>query len=117
MKKAMTGTSWTPDCPVRLADLSAVRVTYFGFDNTVHDGIIVLHKRFAEDALAVFDELYAIRFPINNVAPWCYYCRKADDTPEEWSGHAYGIAIDVNPLAGGRKGPVPVYRAMTAKER
>jgi D-alanyl-D-alanine carboxypeptidase len=112
-KKRMTGTSWNSDCPVRLEDLSAVKVTYVGFDGATHEGEIIIHKRFANDVLAIFDELYAIRFPINKVAPWeeygpdvyaekditvGYYCRKADDAPGEWSGHAYGVAIDINPL-------------------
>jgi D-alanyl-D-alanine carboxypeptidase len=113
MKKEMTGKSWNSGCPVSLEDLSAVHVTYFGFDSATHEGVIVVHRRFAKEALAIFNELYAIRFPINKVAPWeqygpdvyaekditvGYYCRKADDAPDEWSGHAYGVAIDINPL-------------------
>lgn len=113
MRREMTGSSWTTGCPVGLEDLAAVRVTYFGFDSATHEGVLVVHKRFAADALAIFNELYAIRFPINKVAPWeqygadvyaeqditvGYYCRKADDSPDEWSGHAYGVAIDINPL-------------------
>ncbi len=89
-----------------------LQVTYFGFDSVTHQGPLVVHKRFAEEALAIFDELYAIRFPINKIAPWeqygpdvyaenditvGFYCEKADDAPDEWSGHAYGVAIDINP--------------------
>jgi hypothetical protein len=27
-----------------------------------------------------------------------FYCEKADDAPTEWSSHAYGMAVDINPL-------------------
>jgi hypothetical protein len=112
MRAAMTGKSWKPGCPVPLDDLAAIRVTYFGFDGRTHQGILVLHKRFAAEAAQIFDEFYKVRFPINKVAPWenygpdiyaeqditvGFYCEKADDAPTEWSGHAYGVAIDLNP--------------------
>jgi len=112
-RAAMTGKSWKPGCPVPLEDLSAVQVTYLGFDRATHEGTLVVHKRFAADASKIFQELYAIHFPINKVSPWenygpdvyaeqditvGFYCEKADDAPNEWSGHAYGLAIDINPL-------------------
>jgi hypothetical protein len=113
MRTAMTGISWKPGCPVSLDDLRVVRVPYFGFDEQSHEGNLVVHKRFAAEALTIFQELYAIHFPINKVAPYeeygpdiyaerditvGFYCRKAQDSPGEWSGHAYGVAIDINPL-------------------
>jgi hypothetical protein len=111
MRAAMTGKSWKPGCPVPLNDLAAVRVTYFGFDGLTHDGMVVVHKRFAAEALQIFQELYDVRFPINKVSPWedygpdvyaaeditvGFYCQKAQDAPV-WSAHAYGVAIDLNP--------------------
>jgi hypothetical protein len=113
MRAAMTGKSWKPGCPVSLDDLAAVEVRYFGFDNVAHTGTLVVNKRFATDVSKIFQELFAIHFPINKVSPWeiygpdvyaegditvGFYCEKADDAPDEWSGHAYGIAIDINPL-------------------
>ena len=113
MRVAMTGKSWKPGCPVPLDDLAAVQVTYFGYDGLAHEGTLVVHKRFAADASKIFQELYEIRFPINRISPWenygpdiyaeqnitvGFYCEKADDAPNEWSGHAYGVAIDINPL-------------------
>jgi D-alanyl-D-alanine carboxypeptidase len=112
-RSAMTGKSWKPECPVPLDDLAAVEVTYFGFDAQTHHGTLIVHKRFASDASKIFSELYAIHFPIHKVSPWenygpdvyaeqditvGFYCEKADDAPDEWSGHAYGVAIDLNPL-------------------
>jgi hypothetical protein len=112
MRTAMTGKSWKPGCPVPLDDLRAIRVTYYGFDSQTHRGTLILHKRFAAEALQIFDELYAIHFPINKVDPWVnygpdvyaekditvgFYCERAQDAPSEWSGHAYGVAVDFNP--------------------
>ncbi len=113
-RAAMMNKSWTPGCPVPLDDLASIQVTYFGFDHLTHVGTLVVHKRFAAEVYAIFEELYAVRFPINRISPYenykpggesaerdvtvGFYCRKAQDAPNEWSGHAYGIAIDINPM-------------------
>jgi hypothetical protein len=112
-QKAMIGKAWNPGCPVPLADLVAVSIRYVGFDGATHDGVIVIHKRFGADVADIFNQLYAIRFPIHNVSTYenyevgksgysdatvGFYCRKAQDAPTEWSGHAYGAAIDINPI-------------------
>jgi hypothetical protein len=111
-RAAMTGKSWKPGCPVSLDDLASVRVTYWGFDNQTHQGTIVLHKRFAQEAYDIFGQLYSARFPIYKIDTWenygpdvyaeqditvGFYCERADDDPTQWSSHAYGLAIDLNP--------------------
>lgn len=112
-RAAMTGKSWQDGCPVSLDDLAAVSVTYFGYDGETHKGTLVIHKQLAEDASAIFDELYKAKFPIDKVVPWeaygsrvyaqqndtvSFYCEKAQDDTTHWSSHAYGYAIDINPL-------------------
>jgi D-alanyl-D-alanine carboxypeptidase len=111
-RTAMTGKSWRPGCPVPLDDLASVRVMYWGFDNQTHQGTLILHKRFAPEAAQIFEQLYAVHFPIRKVDLWSsygsgvyaeqdvtvgFYCQKADDDPTQWSSHAWGIAIDLNP--------------------
>lgn len=113
VREAMTGRAWKPGCPTPLEDLVAVTVPYLGFDGAPHQGIVVIHKNFAEDLLAVFRELYAVKFPFATITTYehyeigksaysdatvGFYCRPAQDAPGEWSGHAYGAAIDINPL-------------------
>jgi len=112
MQSAMIGKSWSPGCPVPLDDLRAVHVSYVGFDAQTHSGIVVAHKRFAQAVEDIFSELYRARFPIHKIDLYDdygskyaenditvgFYCRKADDDPSEWSSHAYGMAIDINPL-------------------
>src|SRR5262245_32655312 len=39
----MTGVSWRPGCPVPLADLRLVQLTYWGFDGTARTGELVAH--------------------------------------------------------------------------
>jgi hypothetical protein len=112
-RAAMTGKSWHVGCPVALNDLAAVQVTYFGFDHGTHTGTIVVHKQLASDVALVFDELYNASFPLHRVSPWenygsrvyaeqddtvGFYCEKAQDDTKHWSSHAYGYAVDINPL-------------------
>lgn len=112
MAAEMTGVSWRPGCPVVLADLRLVRLTYFGFDGVTHRGELMTHKDVAPAIVRVFRHLYAARFPIRKMVRIDAYggsddasmaddntsmfnCRKAWGSTK-WSVHAYGKAIDVN---------------------
>jgi D-alanyl-D-alanine carboxypeptidase len=121
--KRMTGVSWTRGCPVPLRDLRMVTLTHWGFDRKVRTGRLIVHEDVARPILGVFRELYAGRFPIRRIVPVDAYdasdfrsieadntsafnCRYVDGT-RRWSEHAYGRAIDVNPIenpyvSGGR---------------
>jgi D-alanyl-D-alanine carboxypeptidase len=103
-------------CPMPPAQLRLVRVRYRGFDGSAHVGSLVVNRRVAGDAIAVFRRLYAARFPIRRMVPMSAYrgnddaslaadntsafnCRAAvGSTTRSWSMHAYGLAIDVNPV-------------------
>jgi len=112
--RRMVGTSWHRGCPVALADLRLVTATYWGFDKRAHTGRIVVHRDVAADVLAVLRRLYASRFTIRRMVPVDAYggsdyrsieadntsafnCRYVDGTTR-WSEHAYGRAIDLNPI-------------------
>lgn len=101
-------------CPVSLADLRHVVVTRVGFDGRAHRGELVVHADVASDVVDVFSALYADRFPIermllideyggdddrsmagNNTSG--YNCRRVAGR-STWSDHAYGRAIDINPV-------------------
>jgi hypothetical protein len=120
--------SWRPGCPVGPADLRRVRLTYWGFDRRVHPGTLVVHEDVAGELRSVFARLYAARFPIRRMRMVDVYggndrrSMAADNTsafncryamapgPRRWSAHAYGKAIDVNPVenpyvSGGRVSP------------
>jgi hypothetical protein len=122
------GASWRPGCPVGVEQLRRLAVEYWGFDDQRHAGALVVHASVATDVLKAFDRLRAEHFPIRRVEPIDAFggsdeasmdadntsgfnCRYAvADGPPRWSRHAYGKAIDVNPvenpyLQGGKVQP------------
>jgi D-alanyl-D-alanine carboxypeptidase-like protein len=114
MQAAMTGVSWHPGCPVGLSELRLLTLTYRGFDGRDHTGRLIANRDAAAALVAVFRRLYAARFPIRRMEPVDRYggddyrsieadntsafnCRAATGSTR-WSNHAYGRAIDVNPI-------------------
>ena len=106
--------SWRAGCPVGPAQLRRVRVLHWGFDGRVHRGTLDIHVSVATAVVRVFRRLYAARFPILRMRPVDAYranddrsmaadntsafnCRFVSGT-RRWSLHAYGRAIDVNPV-------------------
>jgi len=109
----MTGQSWHAGCPVSLDDLVAVHLDYVGFDNAVHEGVLVVHRRVASQVVTIFAALFQDGFEIERMQPYDdfpvgkyaasndtvgFYCRPAQDDPGSFSWHAYGLAVDINPL-------------------
>ncbi len=114
LRETMTGVSWRPGCPVGLDDLRLVRARHWGFDGRSRTGRIVVHRDVARDVASVLRRLYAVRFPIRRMVPVDAYgasdfrsieadntsafnCRTVEGT-SRWSEHAYGRAIDLNPI-------------------
>jgi len=121
--------SWRPGCPVAPEGLRRLRLAYWGFDGKRHLGELVVAGSAVGEVTRVFGRLYAARFPIRRMRPVEAYggsderSLAADNTaafncrpvvgpgPRRWSTHAYGLAIDVNPvenpyLEGGRVHPL-----------
>jgi hypothetical protein len=113
-RQLMRGNSWHRGCPVALRDLRLVRLTYWGFDREAHRGRLVVHRRWADEMVTVFRRIYRARFPIRRVRlvdrygaddetsmrhdnTSAFNCRYVAGTTT-WSQHAYGRAIDVNPV-------------------
>jgi hypothetical protein len=108
--------SYRLGCPVTPPQLRLVRVSHWGFDGKRRIGSVVVRSAVARDIVAVFRRLYAARFPIRRLRPIDAYKARdaaslaADNTsgfncryaiapgPKRWSAHAYGLAIDVNPV-------------------
>ena len=106
--------SYRAGCPVPPAQLRTVRVSYWDFGGRAREGAIVVSRRVATDVVAVFRQLWAARFPLRRLEPVSAY-RGSDDASmaadntsgfncrfvggtSRWSMHAYGEAIDVNPV-------------------
>lgn len=114
MRATMTPTSWRPGCPVSLDDLRLVSLTYLGFDGKAHRGRLIVNRDATTAIVGAFRTLYNGRFPIRRMVPVDAYggddfrsieadntssfnCRSATGSTH-WSNHAYGRAIDVNPI-------------------
>lgn len=113
-RAAMTPSVWRPGCPVGLGQLRLVTVLRYDFRGRVRPGRLVVHKDVAQDVVAIFRRLYVAKFPIRWMAPIerfggsdyrsieadntsGFNCRYVDGTTR-WSNHAYGKAIDINPI-------------------
>ena len=106
--------SYRAGCPVGPSELRALDVSYRDFRGRPRTGTIVVARRVAADIVTVFRRLWRARFPIRRLRPLSAY-RGSDDASmaadntagfncrfvggtSRWSRHAYGEAIDVNPV-------------------
>ena len=113
---------WHPGCPVPLSDLRVLTVSYWGFDSRAHTGQLVVNRHAAGPLSRVFRRLYKLHFPIRHMRladsygparsgppdgdiSGSFECRQAVPSPcsggsgtGSWSEHAYGKAIDLNPI-------------------
>jgi hypothetical protein len=113
---------WHSGCPVPLTGLRLLTVTAWGFDGKRYRGQLVVNERFALSLAKVFRRLYALRFPVRDStlaanygsprerarhpdASGSFECRQAVPSPcaggngtGSWSMHAYGEAVDLNPV-------------------
>jgi hypothetical protein len=114
LKKRMTGSSWHRGCPVPIRRLRLVRVSYQGFDGDRHIGRLVANKDAVADLTGALRSMYRAGFKIHRMHlvdrygandrrsmradnTSAFNCRRVSGT-DSWSEHAYGRAIDINPV-------------------
>jgi D-alanyl-D-alanine carboxypeptidase-like protein len=114
-RRRIKGSSWHPGCPVGLDDLRLLRLTHWGFDGQVHSGRLVVHRAAAAAVITAMRSLYRHRYPIRRMRlvdaygaddhrsmaadnTSAFNCRFINGQPGVWSQHAYGKAIDINPV-------------------
>jgi hypothetical protein len=114
LRARMTGVSWHRGCPVPLSKLRLLTLSYRGFDRRSHSGQLVVNRSVATRVVGVFRKLYRANFPIRRMRlidayggsdfrsieadnTSAFNCRRATGSTS-WSNHAYGLAIDVNPI-------------------
>jgi hypothetical protein len=114
VRKRVTGVSWHRGCPVGLGGLRYVRVSYIGFDGEPHVGELMVAASAVRALRGALRTLYEARFPIRRMRlvddyrgddyasieadnTSAFNCRRATGSTR-WSDHAYGRAIDVNPI-------------------
>src|SRR5688500_10103010 len=115
IRARMRGLSWHTGCPVPMRDLRLITLRYWGFDREAHRGRLVVHQDVAEKVARLFGRIYNVRFPIRRMRLVAYYgandrvSMQHDNTsgfncwwragqPGVWSQHAFGRAIDLNPV-------------------
>ena len=102
------------NCPVKIINLRHIKVSYINYENKNKIGELIVHNKISKNIVLVFKELYKIKFPIYSLKLMYHYngkdraSMKANNTSSfncrkvagktVWSNHAYGQAIDMNPL-------------------
>ncbi len=114
-ERMLQADSWRESCPIPLLDLRYVQMNYLDFNGETQSGEIIVHKEVADEVVSIFSELYEIGYPIRqmrlvsdfNADDWesidadntsAFNCRPVTGNKKKWSKHAYGRAIDLNPL-------------------
>lgn len=114
VKERITGISYGEGCIVPYEDLRYLNILYIDFHGEEQVGEIICNKAIAQDLVEIFYELYLAEYPLeivrlvdeyggddtlsmehNNTS--CFNFRVVDGT-SSLSKHAYGLAIDINPL-------------------
>lgn len=112
---AELGASWRPACPVQPGQLRRVNVEYVDFDGQTHSGELIVNQDVVPQVSAAFGELRRLRYPIAKMITVEHYPAAADELSMEdnntsafncraipasnrWSQHAYGRAVDLNPV-------------------
>jgi len=108
------GSSHRPGCPVAVADLRLVEISYRDLAGGARQGELVVHEDVADAVVRVFRSLYDAALPVALVetvdrygsdddrvmavnVTSAYNCRLTTGR-STFSEHAYGRAIDLNPV-------------------
>lgn len=118
--------SWRPECPVGPEDLKVVHLKHWDLSGRVATGSLVLHTDQVQPVVAVMRQLFERGFRIHRMTPIdefngddrasmaanntsAFNCREVGSRAGVWSQHAFGTAIDINPVQNPyvpRSGPV-----------
>ena len=115
LRRRMTGRSWHSGCPVPLGELRLIELRHWDFKRDVRGGELVVHESAVGDVTRAMRAIFSHRFPIRRIRLVDHYgaddqrsmradntsafnCRFIAGRPGVWSQHAFGRAIDVNPI-------------------
>ena len=114
IEERVVGSSWHRGCPVGLGKLRLLELDHWGFDGDPHRGRLIVHRSQDRQVLAAMKRLFRIEYPIRRMELIDRYgaddqrSMNADNTSafncrfvagtQRWSMHAYGRAIDINPI-------------------
>lgn len=110
----MIGNSMPKNVPVPFEELRYLTIPYYDYDGQIQMGEMVCNKVIAKDLLFIFRELFAAQYQINSIRlvedfnasddlsmlannTSCFNYRTVGNS-RKLSKHAYGLAVDINPL-------------------
>jgi hypothetical protein len=105
--------TWQPACPVQAGQLRYLTMSFWGFDGRPHTGEMLVNASVADAVIRVFGTLFAAEFPIEKMrvtgpaeldarppatatTPVPSSAVRCAET--NWSAHAYGLAVDLDPF-------------------
>lgn len=115
----INGKSYRENPDIRLDELSYMKMLHYNYDGQIQVGELIMNSLVAEDILQIFQELFQNQYQIqsmylvdnywtgdgitsdsasideNNTSAFNY---RQSTAGQELSNHAYGRAIDINPL-------------------
>lgn len=113
---------WNDACPMHWDRLRTIHVNHWDYAGQIRRGVIVVRDDRASEVAAAFTEMFDARFRIarmelpsvwggndelmmaaNNTSG--FNCRKVVGNPYRWSPHAYGYAVDINPVENPYRDP------------
>lgn len=135
-KRMIEGNSWKQGCPVGLQNLRYLLIKYLDFQGKTVMGEMIVHQEVASQVVRIFDELYAIGYPIYKMrlvsdykgSDWqsieadntsAFNCRNATGS-KKWSKHSHGKAIDLNAIENpyiSRKGHISHKASLKYRKR
>ena len=114
VRRKVTDSSWRPGCPVPRHDLRLIRATHWDFQRDVERGALIVHRHETREVVKALRGLFEAAFRIRRMDLIDRYgaddhrSMNADNTSafncrfvagtSRWSEHAYGRAIDINPI-------------------
>ena len=90
----MQGKSYKADCTIDREELRYVHILHTGFDGETNEGELVVNKAIADDVLAIFEELYRAKYPIEKVRLVDEYDANAAVYVDRSEDHPYRIDHD-----------------------
>lgn len=105
-----------PELPTEIKNsLDTVHVTYKTPHDGLHKGVLILHASLKEDIRSVFEKLLELGYPVHSILPMSQFnwddmeSMRLNNTSmfnfrrvmgtRKFSDHAYGRALDINPMA------------------
>lgn len=108
------GKSYIQNDDITLDQLRYIKILFYGFDGKTKIGELIVNEKVADDVIAIFKDIYIAKYPIekvrliddydasdsasmedNNTSAYCY---REIAGGGEISQHAFGLAIDINPV-------------------